>query len=91
MAILLIEYQVADFAAWKTVFDQDPVGRKLHGVTHHWLYRDHDDPNHLMLSLAFPSANQAKSFLDQPALQQVWERSGAGHAWILREAEAATY
>jgi hypothetical protein len=85
MAILLIDYRVADFAGWKAVFDQDPMGRKPHGVTHHWLYRDSDDPNHLMLSLEFPSADQAKSFLNQPALQQVWDRSGAGQAGSYRK------
>jgi hypothetical protein len=33
MTMLLIEYRVADFAGWKAVFDQDPMGRKPHGVT----------------------------------------------------------
>lgn len=91
MAILLIEYRVVDFDGWKAVFDRDPMGRGPHGVTRHWLYRDAGDPNHLMLSLEFPSADQAKSFLDEPAFQQVWDRSGAGQAWILQEAESATY
>jgi hypothetical protein len=41
-----------------------------------------------MLSLEFPSAKEAKSFLD--VLQPVWDVSGAGQAWVLQEAEAAT-
>jgi hypothetical protein len=89
MTMLLIEYRVADFAGWKAVFDQDPMGRKPHGVTRHWLYRDAEDPSHLMLSLEFPSADQAERFRN--VLQPVWEVSGAGQAWILHEAEAATY
>jgi hypothetical protein len=89
MAMLLIDYRVVDFAGWKAVFDQDPMGRKPHGVTRHWLYRDAEDPNHLMLSLEFPSADQAKTFRN--LLQPVWEVSGAGQAWVLQEAEAATY
>jgi hypothetical protein len=87
MALLLIEYQVGDFAEWKTIFEQDPLGRSTHGVTRHWLYQDPDDPNHLMVSLEFPSTDQARSFLTLPALQQVWERSGAGQAWVLQETE----
>jgi hypothetical protein len=42
-----------------------------------------------MLSLEFPSADQAEAF--RSALQPVWDVSGAGQAWILHEAEAATY
>jgi hypothetical protein len=91
MAVLLIDYRVEDFDGWKAVFDQDPLGRRSHGVTHHRLYRDADDPEHLLLSLEFPSADQARRFRDLPALQAVWEVSGAGQAWVLGEAEAATY
>jgi hypothetical protein len=89
MVILSIEYQVADFGEWKAVFDKDPMGRKSHGVVRHWIYQDSDDPHHLMVSLEFPSAEAAKAF--RAALQPVWTMSGAGQAWVLREAEARTY
>ena len=42
-----------------------------------------------MLSLEFPSADHAKTFLT--LLQPVWDVSGAQRAWVLQEAEAATY
>jgi hypothetical protein len=87
--LLLIDYRVADFAGWKAAFDQDPMGRKPHGVTRHWLYRDAEDPGHLMLGLEFSSAEQAKAFRN--ALAPVWAVSGAGQAWILQQAETATY
>jgi len=89
MTMLLIEYRVADFGGWKAVFDQDPMGRKPHGVTRHWLYRDDHDPNHLLLRLELPSGDQATSFLN--VLQPVWDVSGAGQAWVMQETEAATY
>ncbi len=41
-----------------------------------------------MLSLEFPSAEQAKVF--RKALEPVWEASGAGQAWMLEQAAAAT-
>lgn len=91
MTILLIEYRVADFAGWKRVFDQDPLGRAHHGVTSHTLYRDPGDPGHFLLSMAFRSVDEAKRFRDLPAFQQVWEVSGAGASWVVEEAEAATY
>jgi hypothetical protein len=89
MAILLIEYRVADYQEWKAVFDQDPMGRRSHGVTRHWIYLDTGDPNHLMLSLEFPSAEEATAFRN--TLQPVWKVSGAGQAWILQMADTGTY
>jgi hypothetical protein len=89
MTILLIEYRVTDVAEWTAVFDQDPMGRKAAWVSHHWIYQDCDDPNHLMLSLEFPSAEKAKTFCN--VLQPVWDMSGAGQAWVLQESETATY
>jgi hypothetical protein len=91
LAILTIEYEVPDFAGWKQIFDKDPMGRASHGVTRHWIHQDADNPNHLMLSMEFGSADGARSFLDEPAFQQVWDRSGARRAWVLEEAESATY
>lgn len=91
MAILLIEYRVADFGGWKRVFDQDPLRRSDHGVTGHTLYRDPDDPDHFLLSMEFRSVDEAKGFRDLPAFQQVWEMSGAGASWVAEETEAATY
>jgi hypothetical protein len=86
MTTLLIEYRVEDFEGWKTVFDRDPMGRERHGVTAHRLYQDADDPNHLMVTMNFPSTEQARAFLD--LLRPVWEMSGAAQAWVLKDAEA---
>ena len=89
LSILLIEYRVEDFSSWKAVFDQDPMGRGTHGVTHHRIYRNSDDPDHLMLCLEFSSDEEAKTF--RRALEPVWDISGAAGAWVLHELEDATY
>jgi hypothetical protein len=89
MSMLLIEYRVEDPAAWKGVFDHDPMGRSAHGATGHRIYRDADDLDHLMLGLEFPSEDSARTFLE--ALQPVWTASGAGQAWVLHEVEEAKY
>jgi hypothetical protein len=96
MAILMIEYRlptaaVSDYADWKAVFDTDPVGRKGHGATRHWVYHDDTDPNHFMLSMEFPTVERARGFLNEPMLKQSWEISGAGASWVLEEAEAVFY
>jgi hypothetical protein len=42
-----------------------------------------------VVSLEFSSGEAADTF--RKALQPVWDVSGAGQAWVLQEAEAATY
>jgi hypothetical protein len=96
LAILMIEYQlptneVPDFVDWKQVFDTDPVGRKDHGATRHWIYQDPDDLNHFILSIELRSVEEANGFLGDPMLRGSWEVSGAGRAWVLEETEAVTY
>ena len=91
MAVLVIEYRVDDYAWWKGVFDQDPLGRKSHGGTGHWIHQDPDDPNHFLLGMHFGIAEEARAFRDLPEFQQVWEASGAGQAWVLDETESVTY
>lgn len=94
--ILMIEYRlptngVPDYAAWKQVFDTDSVGRAAHGATGHRIHHDHQDPNHFMLSLEFPTTEEAEAFLNEPMLKRSWEISGAGQAWVLTQAESITY
>ena len=96
LAMLMIEYKlptsaVPDFADWKQVFDTDPVGRKAHGATRHWIYQDPNDTNHFLLSIEFRSIDEANGFLNEPMLRRSWEASGARQAWVLAETEAVTY
>jgi hypothetical protein len=44
-----------------------------------------------MLSIEFPSVDEARSFLDEPMLRRSWDVSGAGQAWLLEETEAVAY
>jgi uncharacterized protein YciI len=85
MEILLIEYTVADYDAWRAVFDRDPMGRASYGVTRHRVYRDADDPTHVLLRLECRTVEDANAF--RAALQPVWDVSGAGRAWVLDEAD----
>jgi uncharacterized protein YciI len=85
VTILMIDYHVEDFNGWKAMFDADPMDRMSHGVVRHWIFRDTDDPNHLVLRMEFADAEQAKAFRE--ALAPIWEVSGAGQAWILEQVE----
>jgi hypothetical protein len=89
MSILLVDYRIRDFGGWKEMFDRDPMDRGGRGVTRHWIYGDADDPEHVILSLEFRTAQAARTFL--AALEPVRDVSGVIQASILEEAEAVTY
>jgi hypothetical protein len=88
MAILQIEYRTSDFAGWKAMFDSDPMGRELHGVTSAAVYQDAADPSHVMVSLEFATTEKAAAFRD--VLQPVWDVSGARRSWIIDAPTAAS-
>jgi hypothetical protein len=96
MAVLMIEYSlptdaVTDYVDWKQVFDTDPIDRKAHGATRHWIYREDSEPNHFMVSIEFPTTEATHKFLNEPMLQGSWEVSGARRGWVLQDAEAVVY
>jgi hypothetical protein len=71
MYLLHIEHPVPDYNSWKEAFDSDPVGRIKMGVKRYHIMRPVDDPNFVMIELAFETANQAEMLLT--ALRNVWK------------------
>jgi hypothetical protein len=71
MYMLHIEHPVPDYNGWKAAFDSDPVGRIKMGVRRYHISRPLDDPNFVMIDLAFDTANQAETLL--AALRNVWK------------------
>jgi hypothetical protein len=51
----------------------------------------HKDRNHFVLSMEFPTVDEAEGFVEEPMLKRSWEISGGGREWILEEAETMTY
>jgi len=72
MHVLRIEHAVPDFAAWKAVFDDDPVGREQGGVRGYRILRPVDDPNYVLIDLDFDDASAAEAFLVK--LRELWAR-----------------
>jgi hypothetical protein len=89
MTVLLVEYRTQDVAGWKEVFDRDPMDRRGSGVTRHWIYRDVDDPSHLVLSMEFASAEGRRP--SSTHLGRSGGVSGVVRTSVLDEAEVATY
>jgi len=72
MHLLRVEHSVPDFAAWKAVFDDDPVGREGGGVRGYRILRPVDDPNYVLIDLEFDDASAAEAFLVK--LGELWAR-----------------
>jgi hypothetical protein len=72
MHIVRIEHPVPNFAAWKKVFDSDPLGRQLSGVRRYRVLRPVDDPGYVMVDLEFDTLVQAEATLER--LRQLWGR-----------------
>jgi len=73
MAFALVHLEVADYDAWKQMFDEDPAGRKQ-TAKGHVISRSVDNPNEVFIRTEFASVDDAKEFrrrlLDSGALNR---------------------
>ncbi len=76
MVTLVIEHAVAEYGAWKQVFDEHATSRKEHGCTSEELFRSPDDPCLLMNVMRYPSLAAAQGFLADPSLREAMGRAG---------------
>jgi len=75
--ILSVKHTVADFDAWKPVFDEHAATRKEHGATGHRLAQSLDDPNALTVLVMFPDRAAAEGFLADASLRKAMSSGGA--------------
>jgi hypothetical protein len=76
MAIMVMNFEVDDYDAWKPMFDADPAGRRENGATGHVVSRAVDNPNEVFVRVEFPSVEQAKTFREGLVASGVMERAG---------------
>jgi len=75
-AAVIISYQVADFDAWKAVFDDNEQGRIDHGYLGHHINRAESDPNSLSIYLAVGDVDGAKAFVTSDDVKSLMEKAG---------------
>ena len=75
-ATLAVRHQVADYAAWRVVYDELEGLRQQHGCTAKTLSHAPSDANDLFLTHTFPSVAQAEAFAGDPALKAGMARAG---------------
>jgi hypothetical protein len=78
MIVMAIKHQVADYSAWKAVFDTyTPVSR---GALFNRVNRGVDDPNTVLVVCGFGSADEARSFQGDAALKEKMQSAGVTSA-----------
>lgn len=76
MPSLLIRCHVADYPAWKAVFDEHEPTRRANGSQGEWILRDADDPHEVLLLLAWDDLERARLFADSDDLREALARAG---------------
>lgn len=76
MVTVLIRHKVADFKAWKAVFDSAFTFRKSSGENGFHLLRNMSDPSDLTLLFEWDSAERAEKFLNSDQLRRSMKEAG---------------
>jgi quinol monooxygenase YgiN len=76
MTTFLVRHRVADYDAWRTVYDGAGEMQRSAGVTDAAVYRDADDPNVVLVMHRFGSRDQAEAFMGNPDAKATMESAG---------------
>jgi heme-degrading monooxygenase HmoA len=93
MPTLLIRHHVADYAAWKAVFDENELMRRANGSQGGRLFLDASDPNEVLVLLEWDDLDRARLFADSDDLQVAMARGGVSDRpdmWFLTDGDRIT-
>lgn len=76
MAITFVRHHVADYDAWRRVYDSVAGLQREGGVTDKAVYRGAEDPNDVLVMHRFGTAEQAKAFFENADLRAAMQEAG---------------
>lgn len=76
MTTLFVRHDVADYAAWRVLYDRLDAQRTAMGVASDSVYRAADDPNNITVTHDFASLEAAHAFAASPELKDPMGRAG---------------
>ena len=76
MTTMFVRHTVADYKAWRKVYDEVALFQKANGVTAQAVYQAADNPNDITVTHEFTSLEAAKAFVDSEELKKVMQRAG---------------
>ena len=79
-ATLAVRHSVADYAAWRSVYDEVEPIRAEHGCTDQRVLRLPTDANDVFITHEFPSVAQAVAFSNDPNFGAAMQRAGVTSA-----------
>ncbi|HEU0115365.1 MAG TPA: antibiotic biosynthesis monooxygenase [Thermomicrobiales bacterium] len=89
---MLIRHKVADYGAWKPVFDAHETTRQANGCQGWRIFRGADDPDEVVILLAWDDLDRARFFADSDDLREEMTRAGVTDRpdiWFLTEDDGA--
>ncbi len=92
MIVVAVQHPVADYDAWKAVYDEAHPG--TFGALFARVNRSVDDPNLVTVVAGFESVEAAKGMTDSPVLKASMDRAGvtaAPRVEMYEEAESVQY
>jgi quinol monooxygenase YgiN len=74
--IAVIRHRVADFDAWKELYDGFAPIQAEHGVQGHQVLRSIENPNDVLVTHTFDSREAASAFFAMPELKEAMSQAG---------------
>ena len=74
--IALVRHRVADFEAWRKVYDGFAPIQAEHGVHAHQVLRSTENPNDVIVTHTFDSREVARAFFAMPELKEAMSKAG---------------
>lgn len=92
MQYVLIIHEVANYAAWKKIFDEASAIRKAAGERAFQVLKYQNDPNRIVHFSSWTSIEDAKRFFESPRLVRIRAEAGvkAPEFIYLNQLEAGT-
>jgi quinol monooxygenase YgiN len=72
----LVRHRVADYDAWKEVYDGFAPIQAEHGVLGHQVLRSIENPNDVIVTHTFDSREAARAFFAMPELKEAMSQAG---------------
>jgi quinol monooxygenase YgiN len=76
MKKMYVRHKVADFDKWKVVFEEvEPFRQKMGSLGSH-VFRNHSNPNEVLVITDWENKEQGLKFGDSPELKEAMQRAG---------------
>ena len=76
MATAFVRHRVADYAAWRQVYEDFAPVQAAGGVIDKAVFRGREDPNELLVMHRFRTLSEAEAFIESSELRDAMESAG---------------